>query len=117
MLARSGRRGVKPPRTARRRAAAQAARTHRPAAPCAARTDWTLCGRAAFPIAERNPTVPLIRIEMFEGRSIEQKRELVEALTRETARIARCAPEAVSIIIDDIKKENWATAGKLASDK
>lgn len=61
--------------------------------------------------------MPLIRIEMFEGRSIEQKRELVEALTRETARIARCAPEAVSIIIDDIKKENWATAGKLASDK
>jgi len=61
--------------------------------------------------------VPLIRVEMFEGRSIEQKRELVEALTRETVRIARCTPEAVSIIIDDIKKENWATAGKLASDK
>ncbi len=54
---------------------------------------------------------------MFEGRSIEQKRALVEALTRETARVARCEPDSVYVIIDDVKKENWGAGGRFCSDK
>lgn len=61
--------------------------------------------------------MPIIRVELFEGRTVEQKRELVAALTRETARIAGCAEESIYIVIDDVKKENWGAGGKLASDK
>lgn len=61
--------------------------------------------------------MPIIRVEMWKGRSVDQKRELVEALTRETARIVDCAPESVYVIIDDIKKENWGAGGELSSDK
>lgn len=61
--------------------------------------------------------MPIIRIEMFEGRSLDQKRELVSVLTRETARIAGCAPESIYIVIEDVKKENWGAGGKLCSDK
>ncbi len=61
--------------------------------------------------------MPIIRVEMFEGRTIEQKRELVQVLTRETARIARCEPADVYILFEDVKKENWGAGGQLCSDK
>ena len=61
--------------------------------------------------------MPIVHVEMWEGRSLEQKRELVEVLTRETARIALCAPESVYIVITDVQKENWGAGGKLCSDK
>jgi len=41
--------------------------------------------------------MPVIRVELFAGRSVEQKRELVAALTRETARIAQALPVGVEL--------------------
>ena len=61
--------------------------------------------------------MPIIRVEMWEGRTLDQKRELVEVLTREMDRITGCGPDSVYIIIDDIKKENWGAGGRLCSDK
>ncbi len=39
--------------------------------------------------------MPIIRVEMFEGRSIEQKKELVASLTKETARITGCGVDSI----------------------
>ncbi|MBL8386116.1 MAG: 4-oxalocrotonate tautomerase [Burkholderiales bacterium] len=61
--------------------------------------------------------MPAMHIKLFEGRSREKKRELAEALTRETCRVLGCAPDAVDIIFEDVRKEDWATAGKLWSDR
>lgn len=61
--------------------------------------------------------MPILRVEMWEGRTLEQKRELAEVLTRETARIAGCPPESIYLIFEDIKKENWAAGGRLCSEK
>jgi len=61
--------------------------------------------------------MPLIRVEMFEGRSTDQKRELVEALTRETARVCKCSPESVIILIQDVKKSDWGVGGQLCSER
>ena len=60
--------------------------------------------------------MPVITVQMFEGRSIEQKRELVAALTEAIVRIAKTTPEATEVIIQDVPRHNWAKAGKLASD-
>ncbi len=60
--------------------------------------------------------MPMIRVEMFEGRTTEQRRALARELTDGTCRALGCKPEAVQIILTDIRKENWAEAGKLASD-
>ncbi len=60
--------------------------------------------------------MPMIRVELFEGRTVEQKREFVEVVTRESARILKCSPEAVDIIFVHIPKDDWGSAGKLASD-
>jgi 4-oxalocrotonate tautomerase len=61
--------------------------------------------------------MPTINVQMFEGRTTEQRRKLAKELTDGTCRALGCPPEAVQVIITDIKKENWADAGKLASDK
>ena len=61
--------------------------------------------------------MPIIHVELWEGRNIAQKRELVGILTRETARIAECSPESVYVVITDVKKENWGAGGELCSDK
>ena len=60
--------------------------------------------------------MPTMHIELFAGRTKEKKRELVEALTKETCRVLGCEPGAVDIILIDVERENWATAGKLWSE-
>ena len=61
--------------------------------------------------------MPSMRIKLFEGRNKEKKSELAEAITRETCRVLGCGPEAVDIIFEDVKKQDWATGGKLWSDR
>lgn len=61
--------------------------------------------------------MPFITIDLFAGRDTQTKRELVAALTTETCRILGCKPDAVHIRFNDVKRDDWATAGVLWSDK
>lgn len=61
--------------------------------------------------------MPMIKVELLKGRSIEQKREFAEAVTRETVRILKCSPDVVDIVFQDIERHDWAVGGKLESDK
>ena len=56
--------------------------------------------------------MPTFHIELFEGRTPEKKRELVEALTRETCRVLECEPGSVDIILIDANSENKPSASK-----
>ena len=58
----------------------------------------------------------VIQITMSQGRSVEQKRELVEVLTKETARIMKTQEEKVRILIYEVSKENWGNSGVLGTD-
>ena len=60
--------------------------------------------------------MPTFHVEMFEGRTPEQKKSLVEKVTQAAVDALGCQPDSVDIIITDIKKENWATGGKLWSE-
>lgn len=64
----------------------------------------------------KEPAMPTINVQMFEGRTTEQKRAFVKAITEATCATLECGPESVDIIIQEVKKEHWATAGKLWSD-
>ena len=57
--------------------------------------------------------MPTYHIKMMEGRTIEQKRRLVQEITRITVEVLGGSPESVDILITDVKRENWATGGKL----
>ena len=61
--------------------------------------------------------MPTIRVDLFEGRTPEQKREFVKAITEATVKTLGSSPEAVDVIITDIKKSDWATGGVLWSEK
>lgn len=61
--------------------------------------------------------MPIIRVEMFKGRSREQKREIAKELTDTFIRVAGGKPEGVTIIFSDIDKEDWAVAGGLVADR
>jgi 4-oxalocrotonate tautomerase len=60
--------------------------------------------------------MPLIHVSLFEGRTLEQKREFAVAVTADAVRVLKCPPESVDVIFEDVKKADWASGGKLASD-
>ena len=57
--------------------------------------------------------MPTYHIEMLEGRTVAQKKKLAEEITRVTVEVLGGSPESVDILITDVKRENWATGGKL----
>jgi 4-oxalocrotonate tautomerase len=59
--------------------------------------------------------MPVVVVEMWEGRTVEQKKQLVEGITDTFVRIG-VPKEALHIIIQDIPRHNWGHAGKLASE-
>ena len=61
--------------------------------------------------------MPVIRVEILQGRSVEQKRELVDVLARETARIINCNEDSIYVVIDEYHKDNWSVGRQLCSDK
>lgn len=56
------------------------------------------------------------QITISQERSVEQKRELVRVLTRETARIMKTDEEKVRVLIYEISRENWGNTGILGVD-
>jgi 4-oxalocrotonate tautomerase len=59
----------------------------------------------------------MIRAEFISGKTEAQKRELVEALTRETARVLEVRKESVWVVLQEVEPENWAVAGTPLSDR
>jgi len=60
--------------------------------------------------------MPTYNIEMLEGRTVEQKKKLAQEITRVSVEVLGGSPESVDILITDVKRENWATGGKLWSE-
>ncbi len=61
--------------------------------------------------------MPTLRVELMEGRTLEQKKNLVKALTDAVVQTLGGKPEAVDVLLFDIKRHDWATGGELWSDK
>ncbi len=61
--------------------------------------------------------MPIIHVNMYEGKTIDQKRKLVVAMTEAVVKSLDTKPETVRIIIHDIPKHNLAVAGVLASER
>ncbi len=61
--------------------------------------------------------MPTLRVELMEGRTAEQKKELVKALTQAVVQTLGSKPESVDILLYDIKRGDWATGGVLWSER
>ena len=60
--------------------------------------------------------MPVVTIDLWEGRTVEQKRKLVKGVTDAVVKSVECPEHAVHIIINDHPKENWGIGGTLASE-
>lgn len=60
--------------------------------------------------------MPRITIQLFEGRSIEQKRAAAAKITEAICETCAAKPQDVTIVFDEMKKENYAKAGVLYAD-
>jgi 4-oxalocrotonate tautomerase len=61
--------------------------------------------------------MPVITVETWEGRTVEQKRRLAAAITEAMVEHFQSNPERTYVLIYDIPKQNWARAGILSSDE
>ncbi len=60
--------------------------------------------------------MPIIQIHLLEGRTEEQKRQMVKEVTDAVCRTTNASPDNVKIIISDMSLENYASAGVLIKD-
>jgi len=61
--------------------------------------------------------MPTVRVEMIEGRSVEQKRQLAGKITDAIVEIAKTKPENVRIYFYDLPRSNVSQAGTLRVDQ
>jgi 4-oxalocrotonate tautomerase len=61
--------------------------------------------------------MPLVTISIREGKTVEEKRALVKAVTDAIVRAVGVKPESVSIVLYDLPATNFAREGILLSDR
>jgi 4-oxalocrotonate tautomerase len=61
--------------------------------------------------------MPIIHIHLIEGRSIDQKRALVQKVTDAVCESVNVTPDHVKIILHDMERHDYATAGILKLDE
>ena len=60
--------------------------------------------------------MPVLRLEMHPGRTVDQKRAFVREATRVAVETLKCPPESVDIVITEVARDAWAKAGVLVSE-
>jgi 4-oxalocrotonate tautomerase len=61
--------------------------------------------------------MPVVTVQMYDGRTLDQKRELVKGITDVVSRVTGVSEEGVHVIIDEVKRENWSIGGRLWPDR
>jgi len=61
--------------------------------------------------------MPIVTIKMLEGRTDEQKHNLVKKVTEAISETVNAPKENVSIIIEEMKKEHYAVGGIRRSEQ
>jgi 4-oxalocrotonate tautomerase len=61
--------------------------------------------------------MPIIKVDLFPGKTSEQKRRFAKAVTELYVEICGGTPQVVQIIFQDVSKDNWATGGVIAADR
>ncbi len=60
--------------------------------------------------------MPVVTIRMSKGRTLEQKRQLAERITADIVSTLDVDPEWVTILFEELDRENIAKAGTLLSE-
>ncbi|WP_341322214.1 4-oxalocrotonate tautomerase [Solibacillus sp. FSL H8-0523] len=60
--------------------------------------------------------MPIVQIQLLEGRSAEQKRHIIYEMTETLARVADAPKESIRIIIQEIPLDHWGIAGETMTE-
>lgn len=60
--------------------------------------------------------MPVITVEMFEGRTRRQREEFSKAITRAAVEILKAPPDHTWVVFREVPKSCWAMAGKLCDE-
>lgn len=61
--------------------------------------------------------MPIIRLEMFEGRPDEMKNELIKRVSEATADVLKVPLEHVQCILTEVPRKHWARGGVPFSER
>ena len=61
--------------------------------------------------------MPIIRVEMFKGRTAAQKKAITKELIEGFIRAGGGKPEAFQVLFTEVEKEDWAVAFDMMSEK
>ena len=59
--------------------------------------------------------MPIVEVKMWEGRSEEEKAEIIERITEALSDVLGVSAEHIEVVIYDIPKQNWGIRGKPSS--
>lgn len=60
--------------------------------------------------------MPVVQVNIKEGRTLDQKREIVVRMTDVLVDVCGAARERVHIIINEVEEDNWGRGGQLLSE-
>ena len=61
--------------------------------------------------------MPVVTVQMWTGRSAQQKKALVRAITDAMVNHAGAKPDNLHVILQEVPKENWALAGVMGDER
>lgn len=61
--------------------------------------------------------MPVVTVQLWEGRSVDQKRALVTAITNAMVQHADADPSGLHVILQEVPLSNWGRAGVLGIDR
>lgn len=61
--------------------------------------------------------MPHVIVQMLQGRTAEQKKALIEGITKVVTESCKTTPDAVSVAIFETPRENWGKAGVPMSER
>ena len=60
--------------------------------------------------------MPVVKIDLWEGRDLEAKDALIRNVTGAVCDSINVEPTEVIVILNEVKKDHWAVAGKRSSE-
>lgn len=61
--------------------------------------------------------MPVVTVQMWEGRTVDQKRKMATAITNALVEHGNMRPDGLHVIFQEIPVESWARAGVLGCDR
>ncbi len=61
--------------------------------------------------------MPVVKIDMWEGRDKAMKRKLIQAVSKTVAETLTIPVDRIHVIITDVPKDNWGLKGEQASEQ